>query len=838
MSASLHGVRVACFYPWNAFEPTGAWSRFCCLWQFLLSEGADVTLAFFEKGRDIDLKDLSIRYTGEDSVFLDGAALQQEFRAMRSSGAPHKKFTDAELLFSLLYEKRMLLRNPKTGPWLEKIIAEHDLVTCDYPMFAPALSEYCQRAGKPLVVTCLDLLYELHGSSPQAKQLLKEKELHALGLADALVFCNDGERQKLTAHGLDGAVVLNTGDALAVEPFDDDQCRENVRAELHFKTRHYCLFVGSNHAPNVQAVKEIKQLARKMPEMTFIVAGDSHKQATEGNFMAVGRVPHHLLDRLYRGSLAIIIPLIRGTGNSVKLFQAFIYQKPLVSTPIGARGHDVSDGQELLITPTPNQFPAALRRLINDEGLRRRIAQAGRAYALEHDFRKHFQPYADIICRLLDRPRTAKTLPARSMVLVDNNLTDRIGHHSNYALSIKNVCAEVDVPFASLVKRDAEPDLLEALSAVGVFTQGIHEESPTNPFPRDWGQVCARYEFLSANTRFAEELEAGLNHHVRLGDLVFVPNATQNQILGLALMLKTQPIFLSLRYVLILRFSVFTANGPLAARKPILDKETAEKYAMALTHLDNADQAGVVRLATDSAELAKEFGALIKRPIEVLPIPHTSQPIPAESPAIIPPKPANRRRVVYMGDARDEKGFEFLPTLIKAAKGTAAFNNVEFVLQAFISSPYHIRMVPVIDELKQLVSPQLHLITQSLDGDAYHTLLDSADLVLLPYDAATYRSRTSGPFVEAICAGKPVVAPRNSWLSGQLGESKAGVTFLSGNAQDFVRAAKVAVAQLPALTTAAGVAGKRYRELHNPRNFLRCLLNRPEPTMTPQRRAA
>ncbi|MBM3852131.1 MAG: hypothetical protein FJ399_03140, partial [Verrucomicrobia bacterium] len=70
MTAGLGGIRAACFYPWNPFEPTGAWSRFTCLWRYLLEEGAGVTLAFLDKGKDADLRGISVRFAGQ-SVYGD-----------------------------------------------------------------------------------------------------------------------------------------------------------------------------------------------------------------------------------------------------------------------------------------------------------------------------------------------------------------------------------------------------------------------------------------------------------------------------------------------------------------------------------------------------------------------------------------------------------------------------------------------------------------------------------------------------------------------------------------------------------------------------------------------
>ncbi len=821
MNVSLRGVRVACFYPWTPFEMTGAWVRFTCLWRYLVEAGAEVTLAFLERGNDAALEGVSVRYLGEPNIYRN---IGDYARALLSGKAASelRHYSAAELNFLLMYEKGLVLGSPKAGPWVDALVREHDIVTCEYPMYAPMLSDFCRKWNRPLVVTSLDLLFELHGRHPGAKARLKQKEVQALGLADAVVFCNEHEREIFAREGLKGVTVLNTGDVLGVTPGGEELHSAGERSTLKIKTAHYCLFVGSAHAPNVEAVDEVKNMAKGMPEMTFVVAGNCLAPTRDGNFIAVGPVTDGFLDRLYRGAFAIVVPLLRGTGMSVKIFQAFTYEKAVVSTPEGARGHAIVDGEEALLEPTPQDFPKSIRRLLADEALRQRIAKNARAYALRHDFRVHFEPYGEIIARLTKRSGDGEP-PAqrrRSLVLVDNNLCDRVGHHFNYALALKEESRSQGFAFQALAKQTATEPVRSELSAVPTFSLGLHEESPSNPYPWEWGPLRTTYDFLQANDVFARELEAGLTRKVRPGDVIFLPNATPRQMLGLALLLLKHPIYLTLRFVLMLRYSVHLPAGPITDRKVVLDKASCEHYALAIEKLVAADARSVVRLATDSAELAQEFAAMTQRPIEVLPIPHTAHRRKSEWPAEIPVKPPGKRRVVYLGDAREEKGFEFLPAVVNACLASPACSEVEFVFQAYISSHHHQQMGLVIEELARLKRPNVHLVRSSLSPDAYQALLSSADLVLLPYDAATYRARTSGPFVEAICADKPVVVPAKSWMSAQLGDSQAGVTFASGNVQELARAVMGALANLLAHTKAAESLGERFRRYHNPRNFI------------------
>jgi glycosyltransferase involved in cell wall biosynthesis len=822
---SLLERKIACFYPWMPFEGTGAWSRFESMWKFFLEQGAEVTLALLGGGKEARLRNLSARF--HPSFQMLGTLWNLGDRLAASGGRTDLRgLSKAELSLLLMYEKTLYTESPESREWFSAIIAEHDVITCEYPMLLPTLAEFCQAGKKPLIGTAHDALFELHGSTAMGRENLRKKEIESLRLAEAVVFCTERERKLFESFQIRGSVVLNTGDTRGISPGEDLEARKAVLTQLSGKVPHYVLFVGSDHGPNLEAVAEIKQIGRNMPEVLFVIAGNCAPRGVDGNVVALGIVTESQLDLLYRGASVVAIPLMRGTGSSVKTYQAFNYGKAVVSTPVGARGFATEHERELLLAPKPADFPAALRRLLADPSLRQRLGRNARAYAEQLDFRVQFQPYATLVEKLagpLPVERSAVLRP-RSLMLVDNNLGDRVGHHFNYAVSLREACESMGFGFGALIKSSAEPEVLRELDGTPAFAQGIHERDTQNPYPADWGALRGMYDFLGANDAFARSLEKSLQGRISAGDVVFLPNATPRQILGLALLLRNQPLFRLLRYVVLLRYSVNLAVGPLHARKSFLDRETAERYAFCFEKLVAAAPIGTVRLVTDSSELAKEYLAIAKRAIEVLPIPHTtaeSSVAPVEG---VPAKTPGKLRVVFLGDARDEKGFELLPPVAKFFSQPPWTSQVEFVFQAFVSHAFHLPMGATIEELAQLHSPNLHLVRSSLSVAAYQTLLLSADVVLLPYDALTYRARTSGPFVEAICANKPVVVPAQSWMSGLLENSGAGKTFVSGDSGSLVNALTELLREYASYSESAYKLGESFRAFHNPQNFVRELM--------------
>jgi glycosyltransferase involved in cell wall biosynthesis len=72
-----------------------------------------------------------------------------------------------------------------------------------------------------------------------------------------------------------------------------------------------------------------------------------------------------------------IVPLRIGGGTRLKIFEAMAMAKPIVSTTIGAEGLPVRDEAELLLADTPEEFSAAVVRLLEDEALAKRLGANG-----------------------------------------------------------------------------------------------------------------------------------------------------------------------------------------------------------------------------------------------------------------------------------------------------------------------------------------------------------------------------------------------------------------------------------------------------------------------------
>ncbi len=146
------------------------------------------------------------------------------------------------------------------------------------------------------------------------------------------------------------------------------------------------LFVGNfRHQPNVEAAEFlVKHVAPRFAGVRFVIAGAPEPQGlgSRPNVEYPGYVPD--TRSLYRSSQTIVLaPLFSGSGQRVKLLEAFSMACPVVTTKIGAMGFPIQSGQEAFLAETPAEYERVLRRLISDPELRRRIGRNARQMILK-----------------------------------------------------------------------------------------------------------------------------------------------------------------------------------------------------------------------------------------------------------------------------------------------------------------------------------------------------------------------------------------------------------------------------------------------------------------------
>jgi polysaccharide biosynthesis protein PslH len=93
-----------------------------------------------------------------------------------------------------------------------------------------------------------------------------------------------------------------------------------------------------------------------------------------------------------------LAPILSGGGTRLKILESMALGVPVVSTTKGAEGLEVKNEKHILIADTPEEFSAAVLRLLSEPGLRERIsADANQLIKEKYDWKVVFPRFIDLI---------------------------------------------------------------------------------------------------------------------------------------------------------------------------------------------------------------------------------------------------------------------------------------------------------------------------------------------------------------------------------------------------------------------------------------------------------
>ena len=141
------------------------------------------------------------------------------------------------------------------------------------------------------------------------------------------------------------------------------------------------LFVGNfRHSPNVEAADFLlSEIAPHFPDVQFVIAGSYVPDTLPHTPNAV--FPGYIADTrdlFHVPNTIFVAPIFSGTGQRVKLLEAFAMASPVITTPVGALGFSIRNGEQAMLANTASEFRAALRRLFCSYELRVRIGNEAR----------------------------------------------------------------------------------------------------------------------------------------------------------------------------------------------------------------------------------------------------------------------------------------------------------------------------------------------------------------------------------------------------------------------------------------------------------------------------
>lgn len=144
---------------------------------------------------------------------------------------------------------------------------------------------------------------------------------------------------------------------------------------LPFEDREDLLFIGSAHAPNIDAIyylyNDIMPIVwEKLPNIKVNIIGnvsDKIPSIQDTRIIFKGYVPE--IESFFINNRIMIAPLRYGAGVKGKVGQAFEYYLPVITSSIGAEGMKLTNRKNALIEDTKEEFAAAIIELYTDKNL-------------------------------------------------------------------------------------------------------------------------------------------------------------------------------------------------------------------------------------------------------------------------------------------------------------------------------------------------------------------------------------------------------------------------------------------------------------------------------------
>ena len=202
----------------------------------------------------------------------------------------------------------------------------------------------------------------------------------------------------------DGVVCITRNDA---EYFKQNGCRRPVTAIPFGVEPEDCAGVAVEPAslfhigamdwmPNRESIEWLLDevwpvVHREVPQARLYLAGrkmpECWMHAAIDGVSVVGEVPD--AGYFIAGKQINVVPLRSGSGIRVKIIEAMAAGKAVVTTTVGAQGIEYTDGENLLIADTPEQFASQIKRLVENQDYCARVGEAAaRLVAEQYDVKK------------------------------------------------------------------------------------------------------------------------------------------------------------------------------------------------------------------------------------------------------------------------------------------------------------------------------------------------------------------------------------------------------------------------------------------------------------------
>ncbi|MCH8904898.1 MAG: glycosyltransferase [Bacteroidetes bacterium] len=210
---------------------------------------------------------------------------------------------------------------------------------------------------------------------------LKKYEVNRLSLYDFLIPISSRDEEHWRSFG--ATIPIHTSPI----GFND----ESLVADENKIKPNSIFFIGAlDWLPNIEGIlwflKNVwKKILPTNPELQCNIAGRNPGKEMQNldfpNVNMLGEIEDAY--EFMQSNMIMVVPLFAGSGMRVKIIEAMALEKTIISTTIGAEGIDYTNGENILIADTVEEFRNQLLKCLSDENLCKRIGSAARQLIIE-----------------------------------------------------------------------------------------------------------------------------------------------------------------------------------------------------------------------------------------------------------------------------------------------------------------------------------------------------------------------------------------------------------------------------------------------------------------------
>ncbi len=151
-----------------------------------------------------------------------------------------------------------------------------------------------------------------------------------------------------------------------------------------------------NWMPNAEGVKWFLMnvwplVNKKYPDLKFYLAGREMPEwlarSKQTNLVVLGEVDDAW--KFIQSKGIMIVPLLSGSGIRIKIIEGMALGKAIISTKIGAEGIQYTDGENILIVKTPDDYLKAVSKCVESLDFTEKIGENARELVIyEHNNKK------------------------------------------------------------------------------------------------------------------------------------------------------------------------------------------------------------------------------------------------------------------------------------------------------------------------------------------------------------------------------------------------------------------------------------------------------------------